>query len=44
MYGIATKQSKKKVETMNLEKVKELIQKSLKKIILMKKNQMMFYL
>jgi hypothetical protein len=30
MYGIATKQSKKKVETMNLEKVKELIQNSLK--------------
>ena len=29
MYGIATKQAKKKVENMNLDNLKELIKKSL---------------
>ena len=31
MYGIATKQAKKKVENMNLDSLKELIKKSLQK-------------
>ena len=38
MYGIATKQAKKKIEDMNLENLKELIKKSLQKLKNKKQN------